>query len=205
MIAKFDLGQSLRAERSSKIRAKPSGSIARRSVDKKPNVVSVTCEDKDPKVAQAMTAYFGVVGNKILRHVSASSAGEERRFLEQRVVEARKRRQRRRGGTCASSRRSTTSSTCPSRAGRWSRQSRRLRGELLSKQLQLDYLHGFSSSDEATAAQLRRQVGVMQSKMHSLEDVPADTASRRRDDPLEGRPRTVRAKAATPAASSPSP
>jgi len=44
-----------------------------------------------------------------------------------------------------------------------------LKGELLSKQLELSYLNGFSSADEATATQLRRQVAIMENKMKSLE------------------------------------
>ena len=142
-------------------------------VDKKANVVSITCEDKDPKIAQAMTAYFGVIGNKILRRVSASSAAEERRFLEQRVEEAR----RELGVTSQRVREFEEKHNIvdlPEQSRAVVSAISSLRGELLSKQLELDYLHGFSSSDEATASQLRRQVGVMESKMRTLEDVPAE-------------------------------
>lgn len=142
-------------------------------IDKKPNVVTVTCEDKDPNVAQAMTAYFGVVGNRVMRHVSASSAGEERRFLEERVAEAKK------DANEASERVRDFEEKhkiidLPEQSKAVVSAIATLKGDLLSKQLQLDYLHGFSSSDEATAVQLRRQVGVMQSKMRMLEDEPGD-------------------------------
>lgn len=145
-------------------------------IDKKPNVVTVTCEDKDPQIAQAMAAYFSVVGNKVLRHISASSAGEERRFLEQRVAEAKKEANE------ASARVREFEEKhkiidLPEQSKAVVSAMASLKGDLLSKQLQLDYLNGFSSSDESTASQLRRQVGVMQSKMRTLEDAPADDAS----------------------------
>lgn len=142
-------------------------------VDKKPNVVTVTCEDKDPKMAQAMAAYFGVVGNKVLRHISASSAGEERRFLEERVAEAKK------DANEASQRVREFEEKhkiidLPEQSKAVVSAIASIKGDLLSKQLELEYLHGFSSSDESTAVQLRRQVGVMESKMRTLEDVPDD-------------------------------
>jgi len=37
-----------------------------------------------------MTAFFGEVGNRVFGRISASSAREERRFLETQVVKARK-------------------------------------------------------------------------------------------------------------------
>jgi capsule polysaccharide export protein KpsE/RkpR len=144
-------------------------------IDKKPGVVTVTCEDKDPRTAQAMTAYFAVVGNKILRHVSASSAGEERRFLEERVAEAK------RDANEASARLREFEEKhkiidLPEQSKAVVSEIASIKGDLLSKQLELEYLHGFSSSDESTAVQLRRQVGVMQSKMRTLEDMPDQDA-----------------------------
>ena len=143
-------------------------------VDKKPNVVTVTCEDKDPNVAQAMAAYFGVVGNRVMRHISASSAGEERRFLEQRVEEAK------RDANEASERVREFEEKhkiidLPEQSKAVVSAISSIKGDLLSKQLELEYLHGFSSSDESTAVQLRRQVGVMESKLRTLEDVPDAT------------------------------
>lgn len=142
-------------------------------VDKKPSVVTITCEDKDPKIAQAMAAYFGVVGNKVMRHISASSAGEERRFLEERVEEAKK------DAHEASERvrefeEKNKIVDLPEQSKAVVSAIASIKGDLLSKQLELDYLHGFSSSDESTAVQLRRQVGVMESKMRTLEDLPAE-------------------------------
>lgn len=142
-------------------------------VDKKPSVVTVTCEDKDPKLAQAMTAYFGVVGNRVMRHISASSAGEERRFLEERVAEAKK------DANEASERVREFEEKhkiidLPEQSKAVVSAIASIKGDLLSKQLELEYLHGFSSSDESTAVQLRRQVDVMESKMRTLEEPVAD-------------------------------
>lgn len=160
-------------------------------IDKKPNVVTVTCEDKDPKMAQAMTAYFGVVGNRVLRHISASSAGEERRFLEQRVSDA-KRDANEASAKVREFEEKHKIVDLPEQSRAVVSAMATLKGDLLSKQLELDYLHGFSSSDESTATQLRRQVGVMQSKMRSLEDVPDDD----QPPPAGAAPPAKRAKAA---------
>src|SRR6266496_1050383 len=59
------------------------------AADRRSSVVSLTCEDKDPQQAMAMAAYFGEVGNRVFARVSASSAREERKFLETQVEKAR--------------------------------------------------------------------------------------------------------------------
>jgi capsule polysaccharide export protein KpsE/RkpR len=50
-----------------------------------------------------------------------------------------------------------------------------LRGEMMSKQLQLSYLSSFSSSEEATAQQLRQQLDVMGGQLHSLEEAAPES------------------------------
>src|SRR5664279_2834132 len=60
------------------------------NVDRRSSVVALTCEDQDPKLAQDVTTYFGEVGNRVFKRISASAAREEATFLEAQVVKARK-------------------------------------------------------------------------------------------------------------------
>src|SRR5262249_6519287 len=57
--------------------------------DRRARLVSLSCEDKDPKFVQSLLEYFGTYGNEVFRRVTASSATEEARFLEKRVAEMR--------------------------------------------------------------------------------------------------------------------
>ena len=59
-------------------------------VDRKSGVVALACEDTDPRLAMEMASYFGEVGNRVFGRISASSAREEARFLETQVTIARK-------------------------------------------------------------------------------------------------------------------
>lgn len=137
-------------------------------LDKKPGVVSITCEDKDPAVAQAMAEYVGEFGNIVFRRISASTAGEERRFLEQRVAEAKNDVETASQRVRAFEEKNHLIDLTEQSKALVSAMAS-LKGELLSKQLELSYLTSFSAGDESTAAQLRRQVAVMDAKMKSLE------------------------------------
>src|SRR5690606_38242872 len=58
-------------------------------VDRKSGVVSLACEDQDPRRAMEMVAFFGEIGNRVFGRISATSAREERAFLELQVAKAR--------------------------------------------------------------------------------------------------------------------
>lgn len=140
-------------------------------LDKKAGSVTLTCEDRDPALAQRMVELFGELGNNTFRRVSASSAGEERRFLDRRVAQARA------DLDVASQRLREFQET--HKIIDLGEQSKAvvsamamLKGEVLSKQLQLSYLNSFSSSGESTAVQLRQQLSVMESKLRTLEQAP---------------------------------
>jgi capsule polysaccharide export protein KpsE/RkpR len=144
-------------------------------LDKKPGVVTVTCEDKDPQVVQQMTEYFGEFGNTVFRRVSASSAHEERVFLEQRVTDAKK--------DVEAASQKLREFEEQHKLIDLSEQSKAvvsaiasLEGDLLSKQMQLSYLNSFSAPDEATAAQVRQQISLVQSKLKSLEENGGEAA-----------------------------
>jgi tyrosine-protein kinase Etk/Wzc len=149
-------------------------------IDRKARVVSLSCEDKDPKFVQALLEYFGEYGNEVFRRVSASSASEEVRFLEERVAETRKAaddsaRQLRE----FEERYKIIDLDSQSKAVVSAMAS--LRSQEISKELQLSYLHTFSSREESTATQLRQQLAVMNAKFRKLEETPSSA-----DPPGEG-------------------
>lgn len=138
-------------------------------LEKKAGVVTVSCEDKDPRVAQAMAEYFGEYGNTVFRRVSASSAHEERQFLEERVAETKKAVD----AVSAQLREFEEKHKLidlPEQSKAVVSAIATLNADVLSKQLELSYLGTFSSADESTAVQLRQQIAVMQKKMKALED-----------------------------------
>jgi len=138
------------------------------SVDRKSNVVSLSCEDKNPERARDMTAYFGEVGNQVFGRISATSAREERKFLETQVEQARQ------DVDHASEalrhfqeKHKIIDLTEQSKAVISAMAS--IKGELLSKQLELSYLRGFASSHEASVVQLQKQIGLMKEQLKELE------------------------------------
>jgi len=139
------------------------------TVDRKSGLVSLTCEDKVPQFAKDMTTYFGEVGNKVFGRVSASSAREERTFLEQQVQKAR-------ADVDDASRKLRDFQErhkiidLPEQTKAVISAMAQLKGEMLSKQLELSYLSGFSSRAEASVVQLQQQIAIMESKLKQLEN-----------------------------------
>jgi tyrosine-protein kinase Etk/Wzc len=138
------------------------------TVDRRSAVLSLTCEDKDPKEAMDIAAYFGDVGNKVFGRVSVSSAREERTFLEQQVGKARH-------DVDEASRKLREFQEehkvvdLPEQTKAVISAMAQLKGEMLSKQLELSYLSGFSSRGEASVVQLQQQISIMESKLKQLE------------------------------------
>src|SRR6267142_2119576 len=117
-------------------------------IDRKAKLVSLTCEDKDPKFVKSMLGFFGEYGNQVFRSVSATSASEEVRFLEQRVAEMRKEadesakrlrefEEKYKVVDLESQSKAVVSAMAS------------LRSQEISKELQLSYLNSFSSRDES--------------------------------------------------------
>jgi tyrosine-protein kinase Etk/Wzc len=154
------------------------------TVDKKGGVVTLVCEDKDPQTAMAMAAYFGEVGNRVFRRVSASSAHEERQFLETQVVKARH-------DVDESSRKLREFQEkhkiidLPEQSKAVISAMATIQGELISKQIELSYLTSFSSRTESSVVQLRQQIGIMEAKLAQLEAERVST-SRSSSDPANG-------------------
>jgi tyrosine-protein kinase Etk/Wzc len=136
--------------------------------DRKSGVVSLTCEDQDPKHAMLIAMYFGEVGNKVFGRVSASSAREERRFLETQVAKARKdvedSSMKLRGFQ-----EKHKIVDLPEQSKAVISAMASIKGELISKQLELSYLSSFSGRTEPRVVQLQQQIGVMESKLAQLE------------------------------------
>lgn len=139
------------------------------SVDRKSGVVSLTCEDKVPEQAKAMAEYFGEVGNRVFGRVTTSSAHEERRFLETQVVKARH-------DVDESSRKLREFQEAhkvidlPEQSKAVLSAMASIKGGLISKQIELSYLSGFSARTEASVVQLQQQIAIMESKLEQLED-----------------------------------
>jgi uncharacterized protein involved in exopolysaccharide biosynthesis len=146
------------------------------SVDRKSGVVSLTCEDKDPKLAKEMATHFGDVGNRVFGRVSASSAREERRFLETQVTKAQK-------DVDDASRKLREFQEqhklidLPEQSKAVISAMATIQGDILSKQLELSYLTSFSARTEASVMQLQQQLAIMEQKLHQLETDPTTTAA----------------------------
>jgi tyrosine-protein kinase Etk/Wzc len=138
------------------------------SVDRKSSVVTLICEDKDPALAMAMAGYFGEVGNSVFGRVSASSAREERKFLEAQVAKARK-------DVDASSQKLREFQEqhkvvdLPEQSKAVISAMASIKGEMVSKQLELSYLSSFSARTESGVVQLQQQIAIMDAKLRQLE------------------------------------
>jgi len=138
----------------------------------KPNIVRLSCEDKDPQFVRDMLNYFAEYGNQVFRRVGVSGASEEVRFLEGRVAELRQEaeqtsqrmrefQEKHRIVDLDTQARAVVSSLAT------------LHSQRIAKELELDYARTFSSRDEAMTQQLRSQLSVMGEKFHDLEQ-PSD-------------------------------
>lgn len=146
------------------------------SVDRKSGLVSLTCEDKEPQRAKEMAESFGEVGNRVFGRVTSSSAREERRFLETQVLKARK-------DVDDSSRKLREFQEAhkvvdlPEQSKAVISAMASIKGELISKQLELSYLASFSARTEASVVQLQQQISIMESKLAQLEAQQAPAAA----------------------------
>jgi capsule polysaccharide export protein KpsE/RkpR len=138
----------------------------------KPQLVQLSCEDKDPRFVQQMLAYFADYGNQVFRRIGVSSASEEVRFLEKRVAELRQQ------ADDTSKRMRDFQEThkiidLDTQAKAVVSALAALNNQRISKQLELDYARTFSSREEPSLRQLESQLSVMGDKVRSLEELPA--------------------------------
>lgn len=139
------------------------------AVDRKSGLVALTCEDTDPAQAKAMAEYFGEVGNRVFGRVTVSSAREERAFLEDQVKKARhdvdeaskKLREFQEQHKIVD---------LPEQSKAVISAMAQIKGEMLSKQIELQYVSGFSGRGEANVQQLEQQITALDQKLRQLED-----------------------------------
>jgi capsule polysaccharide export protein KpsE/RkpR len=139
------------------------------TIDKKPAIVKVTCEDTSPQFATDLVTFYAKYGNEVARRISASSAAEERKFLETRVAQARNELDQASQNLRDFQERNKIISL-PEQAKAVVASMATLRAEMLQKQTQLAYVDSFSSNDESTSGQLRAQVGVLRSRLKAMEE-----------------------------------
>lgn len=167
IIAKFDLKQRYGTTRLERAR-KALWAHCETSVDKKANTVSLTCEDKEPEAARDIANAIGREADATFRRIAVSSATEERSFLEKRVAEAKHDME---VSSAALRRFQETHKIIdlPEQGKAVVSGMAALEGELITKRLELSYARGFAASEEASVAQLRRQIGVLSAELQSLE------------------------------------
>jgi capsule polysaccharide export protein KpsE/RkpR len=151
----------------------------------KPNLVQLSCEDKDPRFVQQLLSYFADIGNQAFQRVGVSSASEEVRFLEKRVAELRQQADDAAGRMREFQERhgivdidTQTKAVVSALAA--------LQSQRIGKQLELDYARTFSAGDEATLRQLRSQLSVLNEKLRDLEE-PSPAPAEGAESPKGGR------------------
>lgn len=137
-------------------------------VERQGGIVSLSCEDTDPEFAQKMLDFFAATANEAFKRVNQSRVSEQVRFLEKRVQQLR--------DSADESARALRDFEEKHKIVDLEEQGKAVVSALaslksgeLTRELQLDYLHGFSSADESTASQLRRQLDILGSKFQDLE------------------------------------
>ncbi len=174
VIEKFDLRARYRKEYQETARDALWDHCALKTLTK-PGLVQLSCEDKDPRFAQQMVAFFAEYGNQVFRRVSVGSASEEARFLEKRVAELRSQAEQ----TATRMREfqeehqivdieTQSKAVVSALAG--------LNAQRISKQMELDFARSFTSADEATTQQLQSELAVMERKLRDLERSRGATA-----------------------------
>jgi capsule polysaccharide export protein KpsE/RkpR len=139
------------------------------SLDRKASLVSLTCEDTSPARAREMASYFGQVGNQVFSRISASSAREERRFLETQVVKAKKDVDETSQKLRAFQEKNRIIDL-PEQSKAVISAMASIQGDMISKQLELSYLNSFAGRGESNVLQLQQQISIMQQKLRQLEE-----------------------------------
>lgn len=137
-------------------------------VERKPNLVVLSCEDTEPEVARDIAEYFGQAADEGFRRIANSSASEERKFLEKRAAEARTELDKASIALRAFQEKHKIIDL-PEQSKAVVSAMARLEGDLISKRVQLAYLTGFASRDESSAAQLVRQMAIVRQELDLLQ------------------------------------
>jgi tyrosine-protein kinase Etk/Wzc len=168
VIAKFDLIARYEVDKIEKAR-KLLWSLCATTVEKKPNLVRLTCEDKDPITVRDMAEYFGQVGDAGFRRIASSSASEQRKFLTLRTQEARRELEEA-SDAVRRFQEEHKIIDLPEQGKAVVSAMAGLEADLIAKRIQLSYMRGFASDDESQAAQLRQQMDIVRRELRVLED-----------------------------------
>ncbi|HET7505346.1 MAG TPA: hypothetical protein VFK02_30210 [Kofleriaceae bacterium] len=141
-------------------------------VERKPNTVRLTCEDKEPEVARDIANAFGQAGDAAFRRIALSSAREERAFLEKRLGESRHDLDES-SEALRKFREAHKIIDLPEQGKAVVSAMAALEGDLISKRIELLYTRGFATEDEASVAQLRRRIEIVSGELASLENRPS--------------------------------
>jgi len=161
----------------------------------KPNLVQLSCEDKDPEFVPVLLGYFAQIGNQAFRRVGVSSASEEVRFLEKRGVELRQQADRA-AVEVRTFQEKHQIVDLDSQAKAVVASVATLNAERISRQMQLEYARTFSSADEAGTRQIESQLSVVDDKLRDLEYSPEQA----RPDAVPGGVKTRKGPGMFPAA-----
>jgi uncharacterized protein involved in exopolysaccharide biosynthesis len=145
----------------------------------KPNLVELSCEDKDPRFVLELLRYFAELGNDVFRRVNVGSASEEARFLERRVVDLRKQADE------AATRIREFQEThqivdLDSQARALVTSVAAVNAQRITKKMELDYARRFAARDEASTRQLESQLSIVNETLRDLEvqhEDPSGTAT----------------------------
>jgi capsule polysaccharide export protein KpsE/RkpR len=137
--------------------------------EKKPNLVRLTCEDMEPEVARDLANAIGRAGDGVFRRIATASAREEREVLEKQVADARRELQAA-SDKLRQFQESHKVIDLPAQGKAIVSGMATLEGNLISKRMELAYARGYASNDEASVAQLRRQVDLLSAELRGLED-----------------------------------
>lgn len=138
------------------------------SIQPKPNLLQLTCEDRDPRFVQELLGYFAEYGNQVFRRVGASSASEEVRFLERQVTTLREQADE----AAARLRRFQEEHQIvdlETQAKAVVSSMATLNSERIARQMELSFSNLYASEDEASARRLRSQVHVLDEQLRDLE------------------------------------
>jgi capsule polysaccharide export protein KpsE/RkpR len=137
------------------------------SLDKKSGVVGLVCEDTDPAIARDMTGYFGEVGNQVFGRVSTSSARAEAQFLSAQVGSGRKDVDNA-SRALREFQEQHQVIDLPEQAKAVISAMASMKGELISKQLELSYVSGFAGRGESSVVQLQQKIALLERKLDQL-------------------------------------
>lgn len=173
LINQFDLRKHYRKKYWTDTRDKLSSRTAV-SEDKKSGVISLEVKDRDPQFAQALAGAYAEELDKVVTKVSTSSAGRERRFIEQRLTEERQvlddaERQFSRFAS------KTMTLDVPQQTKVTVEAAARLQGELIAARSELEGLQQIYAPDNSRIRVAQARVGELQRALTKINSGPVET------------------------------